>query len=79
MHLFLGRRGRCSLVLQLAPIFDQLWGTTAPKQLGVPEKRKWGSIDLYEPFYEVFWPAQAPKFADFRGVRIPISAVFRLC
>jgi len=49
--------GCCSLILQLAPIFDQLWGTTARKRLGVLEKRKWGSIDLYE----VFWPAQVLK------------------
>ena len=55
MHLFLGR---CGLILQLAPIFDQLWGPTDPKRLGTGEKE----VGIDRPIgYEVFWRVQAPK------------------
>jgi len=29
--------GRCGLIMQLAPHFDQIWGPTAHKRLGVAE------------------------------------------
>jgi len=35
MHLFLGR---CGLILQLAPIFDQIWGQQALNGWGYREK-----------------------------------------